>query len=71
VSKTIDVRVPDIGDFHDIPIVEIRVRPGDTLKPDQAVVVLESEKAAMDVPSPSGGVVRAVQAKVGDKVSEG
>jgi pyruvate dehydrogenase E2 component (dihydrolipoamide acetyltransferase) len=71
VTKTIEVRVPDIGDFHDVPVVEVRVRPGDSIKRDDAVVVLESEKASMDVPSPAGGVVRAVNAKVGDKVSEG
>lgn len=71
MSKTIDVRVPDIGDFHDVPIVEVRVRPGEAIKSDDTVVVLESDKASMDVPSPVGGIVRAVQAKLGDKVSMG
>ena len=71
MTKTIEVRVPDIGDFHDVPVVEVRVRPGDSIKRDDTVVVLESEKASMDVPSPAAGVVRAVNAKMGDKVSEG
>jgi pyruvate dehydrogenase E2 component (dihydrolipoamide acetyltransferase) len=71
VSKTVDVRVPDIGDFHDVPVVEVRVAPGAAIKRDDPIVILESDKASMDVPSPQAGVVRSVQVKVGDKVSAG
>ncbi len=71
MTKTIDVRVPDIGDFHDVPIIEVRIREGSPIGRDEAVVVLESDKASMEVPSPVGGVVRAVRAKVGDRVSQG
>jgi pyruvate dehydrogenase E2 component (dihydrolipoamide acetyltransferase) len=71
VSKTVDVRVPDIGDFHDVPIVEVLVAPGASIKRDDPVVILESDKASMDVPSPHSGVVQAVLVKVGEKVSVG
>jgi len=67
----IEVKVPDIGDFHDVPIIEILVKPGDRVKPEQSLLTLESDKASMDVPSPAAGVVRDVLAKVGDKVSMG
>jgi pyruvate dehydrogenase E2 component (dihydrolipoamide acetyltransferase) len=67
----IEVKVPDIGDFHDVPIIEILVKPGDQVKPEQSLLTLESDKAAMDVPSPAAGVVKEVIAKVGDKVSMG
>jgi pyruvate dehydrogenase E2 component (dihydrolipoamide acetyltransferase) len=66
-----DVRVPDIGDFKDIPIIEIHVKPGDTVKAEDALVTLESDKATMDVPAPLGGVVQELKVKMGDKVSEG
>ena len=66
-----DVRVPDIGDFKDVPVIEVFVKPGDTVKPEQSLVTLESDKATMDVPSPLGGVVRELKVKLGDKVSEG
>jgi len=71
VSKTVDVRVPDIGDFHDVPIAEVLVSPGASIKRDDPVVVLESDKASMDVPSPQSGVVKDVLVKLGDKVSAG
>jgi pyruvate dehydrogenase E2 component (dihydrolipoamide acetyltransferase) len=67
----IEVKVPDIGDFHDVPIIEILVKPGDEVKAEQSLVTLESDKAAMDVPSPAAGIVREVLAKIGDKVSMG
>jgi pyruvate dehydrogenase E2 component (dihydrolipoamide acetyltransferase) len=67
----IDVKVPDIGDFKDVPIIEVLVKPGDVVKVDQSLVTLESDKAAMDVPSPVAGAVAEVVAKVGDKVSMG
>ena len=69
--STIEVKVPDIGDFKDVPVIEILVKPGDTVKPEDPLVTLESDKAAMDVPSPQGGVVKELKTKVGDKVSEG
>ncbi len=69
--STIDVKVPDIGDFKDIPVIEVLVKPGDTVAADDSLVTLESDKATMDVPSPAAGVVRELKLKVGDKVSEG
>ena len=69
--STIDVKVPDIGDFKDIPVIEVFVKPGDSVKADDSLVTLESDKATMDVPSPAAGVVRELKLKVGDKVSEG
>jgi pyruvate dehydrogenase E2 component (dihydrolipoamide acetyltransferase) len=66
-----EVKVPDIGDFKDIPIIEIMVKAGDTVKAEDPLVSLESDKATMDVPAPSGGTVKELKVKVGDKVSEG
>ncbi|HYN39868.1 MAG TPA: dihydrolipoyl dehydrogenase [Rhodospirillales bacterium] len=67
----IEIKVPDIGDFKDVPIIEVFVKPGDTVAKEQALITLESDKAAMEVPSPQAGVVKDVKVKVGDKVSEG
>ncbi|HTR12478.1 MAG TPA: 2-oxo acid dehydrogenase subunit E2, partial [Roseiarcus sp.] len=67
----IDVNIPDIGDFKDVPVIEVLVKPGDVVKLDQPLVTLESDKATMDVPSPVAGTVTDVLAKVGDKVSMG
>ena len=69
--SAIDVTIPDIGDFHDIPVIEVLVKPGDTVAVDDSLVTLESDKATMDVPSPSAGIVKDMKLKVGDKVSEG
>jgi pyruvate dehydrogenase E2 component (dihydrolipoamide acetyltransferase) len=66
-----EVRVPDIGDFRDVPIIEVMVKAGDTVKPEQPLVTLESDKASMEVPSPLGGVVADLKVKLGDRVSEG
>src|SRR6185295_524926 len=66
-----EVRIPDIGDFKDVPVIEIFVKPGDTVKAEDALVTLESDKATMDVPSPFGGTVQDIAVKIGDKVSEG
>lgn len=66
-----EVRVPDIGDFKDVPVIEIFVKVGDTVKAEDPLVSLESDKATMDVPAPLGGEVKEVRVKVGDKVSEG
>ncbi len=69
--SVVEVKVPDIGDFKDIPVIEIFVKPGDTVKAEDSLVTLESDKATMDVPSPGAGVVKEVKVKLGDKVSEG
>ncbi|MGO4581032.1 biotin/lipoyl-containing protein, partial [Cupriavidus sp. 2TAF22] len=66
-----EVRIPDIGDFKDIPVIEIFVKVGDTVKAEDALLSLESDKATMDVPAPLGGVVREIRVEVGDTVSEG
>jgi pyruvate dehydrogenase E2 component (dihydrolipoamide acetyltransferase) len=66
-----DVIVPDIGDFKDVPVIEILVKPGDEVAAEAPLVTLESDKATMDVPSPSAGVIREIAVKVGDKVSQG
>ena len=66
-----EVRVPNIGDFKDVGIVEVLVKPGDRVKVDDSLVTLESDKATMDVPSPAAGTVLAVEVKAGDRVSEG
>ena len=71
MSNTIEVRVPDIGDFTDVPVIEVLVKPGDRIKKNDSLITLESEKAAMEVPSTSDGVVEAVSVAVGDKVSKG
>jgi pyruvate dehydrogenase E2 component (dihydrolipoamide acetyltransferase) len=65
------VTVPDIGDFRDVPVIEVLVKPGDRVEAEDALITLESDKATMDVPAPSGGTVKDVKVKVGDKVSEG
>jgi len=67
----IEVKVPDIGDFKDVPVIEVLVKPGDTVKKDDSLVTLESDKATMEVPAPSSGTVKEIRVKVGDKVSEG
>jgi len=66
-----DVRVPDIGDFKDVEIIEVSVKAGDTVSAEDPLITLESDKASMEVPSPASGVVKEVKVKVGDKVSEG
>jgi pyruvate dehydrogenase E2 component (dihydrolipoamide acetyltransferase) len=67
----VEVKVPDIGDYHDVPVIDVCVKVGDTVKVDDALVTLESDKATMDVPSSVAGVVREIRVKLGDKVSEG
>ena len=71
MSGLIDIKVPDIGDFKDVPVIEIFVKPGDKVKAEDPLVALESDKATMEVPSPRDGVVKLLVVKVGDKVSEG
>jgi pyruvate dehydrogenase E2 component (dihydrolipoamide acetyltransferase) len=70
MAKT-EVTVPDIGDYKDVPVIEVLVRDGERVEKDSALITLESEKATMEVPAPAGGVVRDIRVKVGDKVSQG
>ena len=70
-SETREVRIPDIGDFKNIPVIEVLVTPGDRVEIDTPLATLESDKASMDIPSPFAGTVQAVEIKVGDKVSQG
>ena len=67
----IEVKVPDIGDFKGVPVIEIHVKPGDAVKAEDSLVTLESDKATMDVPSPAAGIVKELKVKLGDKVAEG
>src|SRR5580765_6787316 len=66
-----DVLVPDIGDFKDVEVIEILVKPGETVAKEQSLVSLESDKATMEIPSPEAGVVKELKIKVGGKVSQG
>ena len=65
------VVVPDIGDFKEVEVIEVLVKPGDAVAKEQSLVTLESDKATMEIPSPSAGVVKELRLKVGDKVSKG
>ncbi|MDD2701634.1 MAG: dihydrolipoyl dehydrogenase [Sideroxydans sp.] len=69
--STIEIKVPDIGGFKGVAVIEIAVKAGDTVEAEQSLITLETDKATMDVPSPSAGVVKEMKIKVGDKVSEG
>ena len=71
MSQIVEVKVPDIGDFDAVPVIELFVKAGDSIKVDDAICTLESDKATMDVPSSAAGVVKEVLVKLGDKVSEG
>ncbi len=71
MAQLIEVKIPDIGDFKDVPIIDLCVKPGDTVKAEDALLTLESDKATIDVPSPVDGILKAFQVKVGDTVSEG
>ncbi len=71
MTNLIEIKVPDIGDYKDIPVIEIHVKAGDTIKAEQSIVTLESDKATMDVPSSGAGVVKELRVKLGDNVSEG
>lgn len=69
--STIDVKVPNIGDFKEVEVIEVMVKPGDAIKVDQSLITVESDKASMEIPSTHAGVVKEMKIKVGDKVSEG
>ncbi len=71
MSQTIAIKVPDIGDFKEIPIIEVLVKAGDIVAAEQSLITLETDKATMEVPAPVAGVVKEIKIKVGDKVSEG
>src|SRR3546814_2302033 len=71
MSNTIEVKVPDIGDFSEVEIIEVLVSEGDTIAAEQSLITVESDKASMEIPSPQAGVVKSVAVKVGDKVKEG
>ncbi|QBY55633.1 dihydrolipoyllysine-residue acetyltransferase [Cupriavidus oxalaticus] len=71
MNQAIDIKVPDIGDFKDVPVIELFVKVGDLVNPEDPLVSLESDKATMEVPSPHGGVVKQIHVKLGDAVSEG
>ncbi|AXV81426.1 dihydrolipoyllysine-residue acetyltransferase [Ralstonia solanacearum] len=71
MSQVVEIKVPDIGDYKDVPVIEVHVKAGDTVSAEDSLVTLESDKATMDVPSPKSGVVRELKVKVGDAVSEG
>ena len=71
MSQIIQVKVPDIGDFKDVPVIDVLVKPGDTVKAEDPLISLESDKATMDVPSPASGIVQEIKIHIGDKVSEG
>ena len=68
---TIELTVPDIGDVTDAAVIELLVKPGDTVKPEQSLITIESDKASMEVPSSQGGVLKELRVKLGDKVSQG
>ena len=67
----VEIHVPDIGDFDEVAVIELLVKPGDTVKPEQSLITVESDKASMEIPSSAGGVVHEVLVKLGDKVKEG
>jgi len=71
MSNIIEVKVPDIGDFKNIPVIEVLVKPGDSVNKEAPLVTLESDKATMEVPAPAAGIVKEIKVKLGDKVSEG
>ena len=71
MSKSIEIKVPDIGDFADVPVIEVLVAPGDSVAVEDPLVTLESDKAAMDVPATHAGVIEQVHVAVGDTLSQG
>jgi dihydrolipoamide dehydrogenase len=71
MARLVEVKVPDIGDFKDVEVIEVLVKAGDTVAKEQSLVSLESDKATMEIPSPEAGVVQSIKLKIGDKVSQG
>jgi pyruvate dehydrogenase E2 component (dihydrolipoamide acetyltransferase) len=70
-ASMVEVKVPDIGDYHDVPVIEVLVKNGEAVEKEQPLLVLESDKATLEVPSPAAGIVRELKRKAGDKVSKG
>ena len=71
MGNLIEVKVPDIGDFKNIPVIEVLVKPGDKVEKEDSLITLESDKATMEVPSPVAGIIKELKIKPGDKLSEG
>src|SRR6059058_436069 len=71
MPNLVEVKVPDIGDFKDVAVIEVLVKPGEVIAVDTALIVVESDKASMEIPSSHAGKVQALKVKLGDKVSEG
>ena len=71
MSQIVEVKVPDIGDFAEVAVIELLVKAGDTVKAEQSLITVESDKASMEIPSSHAGVVKELKVKLGDKVSEG
>ena len=71
MSSITEIKVPDIGDFKEVDVIEILVKPGDTVAKEASLITVESDKATMEIPSPAAGVVKELRVKLGDKVAEG
>ncbi|MCZ4330907.1 biotin/lipoyl-containing protein, partial [Castellaniella denitrificans] len=71
MSNIVEIKVPDIGDFDTVEVIEILVAVGDTIEAEQSLITVESDKASMEIPASQGGVVKALKVKLGDKVGEG
>jgi dihydrolipoamide dehydrogenase len=71
MNDTVEIKVPDIGDFKDVDVIEVLVKPGDAVEKETSLITVESDKATMEIPSPAAGVVKELKLKIGDKVSEG
>ena len=66
-----NISVPDIGDFKDVEVIEVLVKPGDKVKKNDPIITIESDKSSLEIPSPSSGEIKDLKVKIGDKVSEG
>jgi dihydrolipoamide dehydrogenase len=71
MAKTIEIKVPDIGDFKEVGVIEVLVKPGDIVRKETSLITVESDKATMEIPSPAAGVVKEIKVRIGDKVAEG
>jgi dihydrolipoamide dehydrogenase len=71
MSQIVEVKVPDIGDFKDVEVIEVLVKPATRSRPEQSLITVESDKASMEIPSSAAGVVKEMKVKLGDKVSQG
>ena len=71
MNQLIEIKVPDVGDFKEIPVIEILVHPGDSVEKETPLITLETDKATIEIPAPQNGTVKEIKVKVGDTVSEG